>query len=77
MTPVQSSAILNLDYRDDSGELLVTFVTGKTYLYYGVPAEVFAEFVRATSKGRFFNQAIRNRYFFRQVTAEPQHRRAG
>jgi hypothetical protein len=77
MAPVQSSAIVNLDYRDDSRELLVTFVTGKTYVYYGVPAEVFAEFVRAASKGRFFNQAVRNRYFFRQLVADPQHRRAG
>ena len=35
------------------------------------------EFVRAASKGRFFSQAIRNRYFFRQVAAERQQRRAG
>lgn len=76
MPPIQSSAIIDLDYRGASREMLVTFVSGKTYIYYGVPQELFQEFVRATSKGRFFNQAVRNRYFYRAFPSNAVPQRA-
>jgi len=48
---------------------LVTFVTGKTYAYPGVPASTHAAFVAAEARGRFFNVHIRDHYPYRLVRA--------
>jgi hypothetical protein len=62
-----STAIREFDYRPESQELLVTFVTGRRYLYEGVPEEVARRFRSAISKGRFFNANIRDRYPYREL----------
>jgi hypothetical protein len=57
-----SSVIRAFDYRSETGELEITFTTGRRYLYSGVPSEVAAAFRAAFSKGRYFNARIRDRY---------------
>jgi hypothetical protein len=55
-----SSNIIGYGY--DSGVLAVKFKAGpggKTYHYAGVPAEVYAEFCAAESKGKFLAQNIK------------------
>jgi hypothetical protein len=42
--------------------LEVRFCNGGLYQYLDVPEPVLAELMRASSKGRFFNQRIRGRY---------------
>jgi hypothetical protein len=66
-----STAIRAFRYDRATRELRVTFVSGRIYVYAGVPPGVAAEFEAAESKGRFFNAAIRDRYPFREI-----HRRA-
>jgi len=45
----------------------VVFQRGAVYRYTGVPPLVFASFVLAASKGRFFNSNVKNRYAFHRV----------
>jgi hypothetical protein len=59
---VASAAIARIEYDELSQELIVTFTTGKTYTYFRVPPDVYREFLEAESKGRFFNETIRDRY---------------
>ena len=44
--------------------MYITFTSGKTYTYYGVPRSTNESFVRAASKGTFFNDYIKDRYSF-------------
>lgn len=57
-----SSNIKKIGYQNDAKVLLVTFVSGSVYMYKDVPAEVFEDFVRAQSKGKFFHANIRGKY---------------
>ena len=64
MPQVESSVISQIDYNASARELHVTFTSGRTYIYSGVPGEVYFQFCRASSKGEFFNALIRDRYAF-------------
>ena len=64
---VRSSLIQRAIYDASKRTLAVTFTTGRTYLYFGVPSDVYAEFAVAESQGRFFNWRIRDRYAFREL----------
>lgn len=64
-----SSTIRNFDYDPDLRTLTITFVTGRTYRYYKVDAEVAEAFRIAASKGRFFNLRIRDQYRFEELGA--------
>jgi lysyl-tRNA synthetase class 2 len=66
---VQSTAISDIDYDDRHGKLLVRFSDGDLYVYVGVPDDVHRSFVEADSKGRFFSEAIRDRYPFNRCSA--------
>jgi hypothetical protein len=57
---VNSSAIRAIGY--DGGTLTVEFHTGRVYDHPEVPYAVFAAFLRASSKGTFYNKNIRGRY---------------
>jgi lysyl-tRNA synthetase class 2 len=63
-----STAINDIEYETERQRLIVTFVTGRTYEYIDVPADVAASFQSAASKGAFFNAHIRDRYRFRELT---------
>ena len=73
-----SSVIAKFDYDAEHAGLTITFVTGRVYQYFAVPATVAADFGRASSKGAFFNTQIRDRYPFSEVTprAAPRKRSA-
>ena len=64
-----STVIRRFDYRPETQELAIEFVTGRVYVYAGVP-EFEAQALRgAFSKGQYFNANIRDRYAYREVTA--------
>ena len=65
-----STVIRYFRYDAAKRELDVTFVTGRRYIYEDVPPQVSAAFRSAFSKGTFFNDEIRDRYAFREVTRE-------
>jgi lysyl-tRNA synthetase class 2 len=64
---VESTAISEIDYDARRTKLLVRFRSGEAYVYVGVPADVCRSFVEADSKGRFFQQQIRDRYPFNRL----------
>ena len=63
-----SSVIRRYRYDPVLRALEVTFVSGKVYVYGDVPPEVFEGLSAAASKGRFFNEHIRDCYAYAEVT---------
>jgi KTSC domain-containing protein len=55
---VLSSALKSVGYR--GGVLEIEVASGDVYRYLDVPREVFLEFMRAESKGSFYNERIRD-----------------
>jgi len=62
-----STAIRSIDYDEARRQLWITFVSRRTYVYDGVPAQVHDAFRNAPAKGTFFNRFIRDRYRSREV----------
>lgn len=65
-----STVIRSFDYRPERRELLVTFTTGRRYVYLGVPPEEVDAMRSAFAKGRYFNARIRPRYPYRELSSE-------
>ena len=66
-----SSAIRSFAYDAELCQLSVTFVTGRQYIYFRVPPDVYQAMTGAFSKGRYFNAHVRDRYDFDEATAQP------
>ena len=71
---MRSSVIASHSYDQESGELTITFTTGRIYLYRGVPADVAAAFDIALSRGVFFNTRLRDHFRCREL--DPISRKA-
>ena len=57
-----STVIRRFDYSAEREELTVEFVTGRRYLYSGVPLAEAERMRAAFAKGSYFNHHIRDRY---------------
>ena len=64
---VSSSVIRAIRYDEKQKRLIVTFTSGKTYAYEGVPKTVHEALQTAPSVGAFFNKSIRDRYPFEEI----------
>jgi predicted RNase H-like HicB family nuclease len=64
----RTAAIKEVAYEVSKRELLITFVTGRRYVYDNVPLEVVDSFKTAASKGAFFNQRIRSQFAHREFS---------
>ena len=62
-----SSVIRRFVYDETEENLWVEFITGRRYVYFGVPYEVADTFRGAFSKGVYFNTRIRDRFPFREI----------
>jgi len=67
MVDIHSTAIREIDYAPWARQLYVTFASGRTYVYDRVPQHVYEGFAGAASKGRFFNEHIRDHYAFAEA----------
>ena len=65
MPRVESSMIRRIEYEEPARELDITFTSRRTYTYVDVPKSVYQGFLRAPSKGQFFNDYIKDQYEFR------------
>jgi hypothetical protein len=63
-TRVESSAIASLGYEAQRGILEIEFSSGMVYQYFDVPPDVYRQALAATSKGQWFNEAIRDRFAY-------------
>jgi KTSC domain len=62
VTAVESNTLATVSY-DDARELLqLEFCSRAVYQYFSVPAAVHQSLLDGSSKGRYFNQAIRGRF---------------
>lgn len=59
---LHSSVLTDADYHAEEAVLLLTFRSGKTYTYYGVPLRVYRELLLAPSAGKYFAAHIRGKY---------------
>lgn len=68
--PVDSSMIRSVGYDAKSRTLEMEFQTGAVYQYFDVPASVHKGLLAAASKGKYFNNEIRDCYECAQVAAK-------
>ncbi len=76
MPYIQSSAVSFVYYDEVAAELHVEFTTGKTYVYFGVPRQVYDDLLAAPSVGAYFNAYIRDSYRYRRSVGPPGRSRA-
>ena len=56
------SSVIRYAIYDNLGDLIIGFTSGKSYIYFDVPKNVWREFADAESQGKYFNKNIRNSY---------------
>ena len=64
---LNSSILAWVRYLPDLCLLQVGLRTGKDYEYFAVPATTYLGLLAAESKGRYFNQHIRNDFRFQRI----------
>mgnify|MGYP000659196090 CR=1 FL=1 len=68
MLRVRSTMIHSIGYEPQTHILVIRLWTGFTYRYVGVPQNVHAALMAASSKGRFYNSYIRrNKYLGERI----------
>jgi hypothetical protein len=69
--PVSSISIGSIGYRRAQRELEIEFrASGDVYRYFDVPAEEYAAFMAAESKGTYLNQVFKPREYRYVVVSE-------
>lgn len=74
MLHAASEAVAQIEYDAPTRTLFVRFVSGEWYGYLDVPARVHAAFLASDSKGRFFQDRIRDRYAYSGPLPSPGSR---
>jgi hypothetical protein len=65
-----STVISRFVYDESEQQLWVEFVSGRRYVYSGVPREIADALRSAFAKGVYFNTRIRDRFPHREVNHE-------
>ncbi|MCC6912162.1 MAG: KTSC domain-containing protein [Rhodospirillaceae bacterium] len=61
-----STAIRGVNYDARGKVLRVAFTSGAVYDYFGVPRQVYEDFIAAPSRGRFFAYRVRDKFPYRK-----------
>ena len=64
---VSSSDLAFVGYDENSATLEIEFHNRTVYQYFNVPVLIYTNLMAASSKGRYFNENIRNDYSCRKV----------
>lgn len=59
---VDSSFITACAWDPNSQSLMLIFLSGSMWLYYGVPEQIYNDLATAPSAGKYFNSNIRNKF---------------
>ncbi len=70
--PIDSSSLLSVGYSGESGIMEIAFHNGSSYRYFAVPPDVHQALLAASSKGRYFNAAIRSSFRFERLRTLPR-----
>lgn len=65
-----SSVIKNYSYEASKQMLYITFISGITYAYKSVPAEIAKMLSAAGSKGRYFNHFIKGQFKYSKIRSK-------
>jgi hypothetical protein len=68
---LQSTSLNAATYQDQNAFLDLEFPSGVIYRYIGVPVQVYQELLQSESKGRYFNQHIRDRFPYTKIDPTP------
>jgi hypothetical protein len=71
LVPLESSSLASAGYDPALRRLELLFHSGERYLYFQVPPQIYQQFMRAESKGAWFNRNIRNRFPYQHLS--PSH----
>jgi hypothetical protein len=71
VTAVESTTLSTIAYDDARTLLRLEFCSGAIYEYCDVPAAVYADLLRATSKGTYFNRMIRGHFAHTRAAKTP------
>lgn len=71
----KSSNIKSSNYDPQKKTLTLTFHTGDTYEYMGVPPLEYTKFQVAKSHGEYFANNIKNNYKFKRTHFEPRKKK--
>ena len=71
MPAVESQAISQVEYDASTRTLFIRFSSGQWYAYLDVAPAAFAAMTLAPSKGRFFQDEVRNRYTYLKLDLSP------
>lgn len=63
-TPVTSSLVASAGYVPEYKVLEIEFQDGRSYQYFGVPERIYKGLMAAESRGRYFNEHIRDAYIY-------------
>jgi hypothetical protein len=61
-TDLASEALASCTYDDETRDLVVTFINGRSYTLRGVPDEVHAGLVMAQSAGSYWHAVLKGNY---------------
>lgn len=61
---VDSTSLRSIGYDKREGTLEVEFHSGAVYAYKNVPPSIWTELLATPSKGKFFQELIRDRFAF-------------
>lgn len=62
-----SSNIKHIIYQPALKIMQVMFVNGRIYWYYKVPRNIYEDFLKATSKGTYFWQNVKDKYTYKRI----------
>lgn len=63
-TDVESTLVAKVGYVPEYKVLEIEFQDGRSYQYFGVPERIFKGLMAAESRGRYFNERVRDAYIF-------------
>lgn len=67
MPEVDSEALLRIEYDAPGRTLFVRFTSGEWYAYLDVAPALYARLAAAPSKGRLFQDEVRDRYAYQRL----------
>jgi hypothetical protein len=67
-----SSLIEDYVYDAEKAVLTITLTSGRIYAYEDVPPQVYEAFRFASSKGRYYNEYVRDRFRPTELTERPE-----
>jgi KTSC domain len=59
---LRSTALASAEYDDETETLTITFTSGRSYTYDGVPEDIYDRLLQDPSPGRFYADYIKDQF---------------